>query len=145
MLADTNIIFSFFLNSAKIQRLITDEVNGLQLFVADYAFEELNIHRTKLMKAGNITLPEYKKIRKLLYERVHTLVKTSEIDKKHIRKAIRLIEHIDMDDVLLIVASALSIPCHLWTSDKPILEELRRTNTLKTVTTAELFNKIYKK
>lgn len=56
----------------------------------------------------------------------------------------KLIGHIDMDDVL-IVASALSVPCHLWTSDKLILNELRKTNVLKTITTAELYNKIYKK
>lgn len=144
VVADTNIIFSFFLNSAKIQRLITDDVNNLQLFVPDFAFTELSIHKSKVMEAADISAADYKKLLKYLKQKVHTTIKVAELKKNHVAEARHLIGHIDMDDVL-IAASALSVPCHLWTSDRIILNELRKTNIIKTITAAELYSRVYKR
>ncbi len=142
VLADTNILFSFYLNSAKIHRLITDDHNNLQIYAPEFAFTELHHHKKKVIQTADISLRDYQKMTKYLKQKVNNLIKTSDLDKKYIVKAEKLIGHIDIDDVL-IVASALSVPCHLWTSDRRILNELRKTNRLKTITTAELYRRLY--
>jgi predicted nucleic acid-binding protein len=144
VLADTNIIVSFFLNSSNIQKIITDESNQLQIFAVDFAFKELIHHKEKIIETSGIERRFFNRILNAFKERVHTTIETSKLSKKDIQLAKNLIGHIDLDDVL-IVAAALSVPCHLWTSDKKLLLELRKTNTLKTITTSELMQKIYRK
>lgn len=87
VVADTNIIFSFFLNSAKIQRLLTDDNNQLQLIVPDFAFKELNAHKRKVIEVAGINLADYKKLLKYLKEKVHTIINVSELNKHHISDA----------------------------------------------------------
>ncbi len=130
LVANTNVLFSFFGKSAVTRELIF-LLSG-RLISPKFALEELREHREEVMKKAKIEESEFNEIINVLRE--HVIFVEEDFYAEFIPLALEITP--DKDDADF-VALALKINAPLWSNDKR-LREIQEIDVLNTQELLEL-------
>ncbi|WP_299016391.1 PIN domain-containing protein [uncultured Polaribacter sp.] len=142
VITDTNIIFSALISPNRKVAEVLNAKSNIQLFVPDFLFEEIDNHLDKIIKHSN------KNKREILLEIANfknrvSIINRIDIPKKDVKKAISIVNDIDIDDFLF-VALHFYKKHKLWTSDKALIKGLLKKGYDICITTEALQKKLYK-
>lgn len=143
LISDTNIIYSAILTPTGIICKIILSKKKFKIIAPSFLKLEVKKHTKKLLEFTGLSEKQLNAILKELYTNIE-FVDTAEIPKSYTQKAYELVKDVDIND-LEFVELALYKKCTLWTSDKVLINGLRKKGFTKTITTAELKKYLYKK
>lgn len=140
---DTNIVFSALLNtSGKLSRIILQPKTGLNFYTTNLLYEELNLHRLKLIKLAGYTTKDFNRIFELVTKRIK-IINFNLIPTQDYEKAIKVALDVDQNDIEF-VALTEHIKGKLWTGDKILIRGLQKNNWNKIITTNDIHLKYIK-
>jgi predicted nucleic acid-binding protein len=129
---DANILFSALIKDSTTRRMIL-EYDGPFLFPA-YIFEELEKHKTELIRKSCLTKDEFNQLLSMLLKKVSVV--PNEVLYPFRKEAYEAVKDIDPDDVLF-VACVLAYPNSvLWSDDK----KLKKLMQITVFNTKEILN-----
>jgi predicted nucleic acid-binding protein len=115
LVADTNILISYFFLRSTARRLIED--SPLTLYSPEYALEEIREHTGSIIKKAKITLAAFSAVRSELSHRVTFIPLEDYADA--IREACEIPDPNDIDFIAL--AWKMKLP--LWSNDKQLKKQ----------------------
>lgn len=124
---DANVLFSALIKDSTTRRMII-EYEGLFLFPA-YIFEELEGHKTELLKKSGMSKDEFNKLLSMLLRKVSIV--SNEVLTPYQKEAYTAVKDIDPDDVIFIACILACPNSILWSDDKK-LKNLKKTTVLNT-------------
>ena len=120
---DTNIVFSALINPQSIiPEMIIAPYGNFKFYTSQYLFEELDEHKSKLLKVSKLTDKEIEKAKKELFKYIN-VISLEIIPKKVWQEAKILTFDIDPDDIPF-VALSMFLDAYLWTGDKVLYNGL---------------------
>ena len=131
LVADMNILFSFFKKWTFTRRLITR--NDLTLYAPSYALEEIKRYEDEIKKKGHIEGNVFDLYKQIMSWFV-TFVPSKEYEP-YKEQAIAITP--DPDDAVYF-ALALKLQCPIWSNDK----ELKKQSFVKVFSTPEVKNEL---
>lgn len=143
VIADSNLIISGLYSPKGIVATILKSEKNIQFIAPDFIFTEISNHFAEIVTKTGKTRKELNSELKKIVERIK-FVSVSEIPMLHIKKAISIVEDIDIDDTFF-VALHLYKNHKIWTGDKVLIKGLEKKGYKICVTTSELKAKLYKK
>lgn len=142
VITDSNIIVSALISpNGAVANLLSTKSN-IQLFSPDFLFEEVNNHIDKITFLSKRNKREIKRDIKNFKKKI-TIIKRVDIPKEEVKKAITIVNDIDLDDFLF-VALYFHTKHKLWTSDKKLIKGLLKKGYDICITTEQLQKKVYK-
>ena len=127
LVADTNILISFFNEKSTARELVTS--TSLDICSPKFALHEINKHKQDILEAFSISDAQFSFILRLMTSAVH-FTRTEEY-RQFLSRAIRVCD--DKDDIDFF-ALALKLGCPLWSNER----KLGRQPKVKVFSTAEL-------
>ena len=131
MVADTNILFSFFKRSSTARRIISGP-EYFELYTPDFSITELKKHRGDICKKSLITPKEFAELLGDMISLFVNVVPLSEYSG-FLSKAVAISP--DKDDVDFF-ALALKLRCLIWSNEL----KLKNQPAIKVMKTAEIVN-----
>jgi predicted nucleic acid-binding protein len=129
---DTNILFSYFWKESIIKMII--ELNIFELYAPEFAFTELNNHKSEIISKTKATEKEYNQLIKELEQKINIVEPTKySIELKQITSLP------DINDIEFI-ALAISLDKILWTNDSA----LKNQDYVIILDTKQIFDAIIK-
>lgn len=127
LVVDTNVLYTFFWNSSIVRRFIMKM--DLELFSPEFALEEINSHKSDILKKTGLSEKEFGKIKRDLAVAV-SFIPIEEYQEllKHFEKLCPDSQNIDF----LALASKLKLP--LWSNDTA----LKRQKEVDVLSTSDL-------
>ena len=127
LFVDTNVIFSFFNERSKARELSL--LPDLELYSPSFALDEIEEHKSEILKKFSLTEMQFTLIEKLL----NTVVKfaKSEEYSKFLPRAMKLSPDPDDADFF---GLALKLSCPIWSEDK----DLKQQDQIEVLSTKEL-------
>jgi len=125
---DSNILFSALIKNSVTRKMIL-EYDGFFLFPS-FIFEELEKHKTELLKKSGMKRKSFETLLNLLLQKV--LIVSTDVLFQYKTQAYELVKDIDPDDTLFI-ACALTYPESIIWSDDKKLKQQHKINILNTV------------
>ena len=142
VITDSNILFSALISPNGTVAKILKSKSNIQLFAPDFLFEEIDSHFDKIVKYSKRNKKDIK-AEILLFKENLNIINRKDIPKKDVKKAIKLVNDIDIDDFLF-VALHFYTKHKLWTSDKELIKGLLEKGFNICITTAQLQKNLYK-
>ena len=122
---DTNIIIRLFIKpDGFVAGFFYRVRNKHELFVSDFSFEEIAKHKSRLLKVSRLSERDFERI----YAGIITNLSVVPIDiipNSVFLKSFQYTSSVDMDDIPF-VATALFLEGYLWSSDKKLVDGLRK-------------------
>lgn len=143
VIADSNIIISGLYSPNGIISLILKSEKNIQFIAPDFIYLEIENHLSEIVDKTGKSKKELNLELKKLVERIK-FIPISEIPMLHIKKAISIVQDIDIDDTFF-VALHLYKKHKIWTGDKVLINGLKTKGLNICITTAELKTKLYKR
>ena len=125
---DTNVLFTFFWERSFTRKLLIKQ--ELDLVSPEFALEEINSHCDEILKKTDISLEEFKKLRKELAIFVEFI--PLEEYSSFMEKASAIPDTDDID----FAALSLKLDCPIWSNDK----ELKQQSVVKIFSTSDLIS-----
>ena len=116
LVADTNILLSFFNEKSKARELATSSL--LELFSPEFALEELKEHKEEIIEKFSLSEMQFSLIEAFLRTTVNFA--GSEEYSTFLPEAIKLSPDPDDADFF---ALALKLGCDIWSNDKKLKEQ----------------------
>ena len=139
IVVDTIIIIRILINpDGFVANLFYPLKSKYDLFVSYSTFEEINRHKTRLLRTSKLTQYEFDSLLAKVVDGV-SLISMQIIPTSVILRAIKFTTSVDLDD-LPFVASALFIKGYLWTSDKVLFNGLKKNGFQKVINNADIPN-----
>jgi len=136
LVVDTNILFSFFRDTIVRKIIVNSKILGLELFIPEYALEELVANKSKIMKYANITSEEYFEfVISVLRYFVKTVPSSFFEDLKE--EAKKISPHVKDSPFF---ALALKLNCGIWSNEK----RLKRQSRVNVFSTKEIVRLLFK-
>src|SRR3990167_3873185 len=124
---DTNVLMTFFWKNSLTKRILFDE--RFEFFSPEYSLEEINLHKSEILKKAKISLSEFKRLRRELA--IYTEFIPLEEYKEFLEEAARLPDTKDID----FFALALKLKIPIWSNDKHLkMQSLAPVFTTKEIT-----------
>jgi len=143
LISDSNIFISALISPKGTISKIIFSRRKFKIIAPYFLKVEVNRYKEKITKLSGYTEKELNTLLKELYNQIE-FVDTSEIPKNYTKQAYDLVKDVDIND-LDFVELALYKKCLLWTTDKILINGLRKKGFTKTITTTELKKYLYKK
>ena len=143
VIADSNLIISGLYSPKGIIATILKTEKNVQFIAPDFIFDEIKNHLAEITLLTGKSKKETIVQLNLLVDRIN-FIPVSEIPMVHIKKAITIVEDIDIDDTFF-VALHLFKKHKIWTGDKVLINGLKSQGYNICITTTELKTKLYKK
>lgn len=143
LVSDSNIIISAMISPTGIISKIIFSKRKFKIIAPELLKVEIKRHKEKILKLSAYTENEYTTILNDLFLQIE-FIDTSEIPKSYTKQAYELVKDIDIND-LDFVELALYKKCFLWTTDKVLINGLKKKGFKKVITTKELKKYLYKK
>lgn len=138
---DTNIAFSAILNTNSLfARIILHPKSQLNLYSTDLLLIEIQEHKEKLKRLGNLTDIELNKSISIISSRIR-FIDANLIPPNVLRNSEKLLLDIDIDDTEF-VALTTHIRGRLWSGDKVLQNGLIKKGWNKFISTDELYRLI---
>ena len=139
IVVNTNIVFSALLNSSsRIGKILIGSKGYLEFYSCEFLREELLKHNHKIKKMTGLSSTELEELQYLVTKNI-TFLHQRALPNKTLTDAEILLEKIDINDAPF-VALAKHLKARLWTGDKILLNGLKNTKYIRTITTSELSN-----
>ena len=142
VITDSNILFSALISPNGIVANVLKSKSNIQIFAPDFLFEEIDNHLDKIVKYSKRSKKDIK-LEILSFKERLQIINRKDIPKKEVQKAIKIVNHIDIDDFLF-VALHFYTKHKLWTSDKELIKGLLKKGYDICITTKQLQEKLYK-
>lgn len=121
VVVDTNIIFSGLLSpEGTISDLLLNSSDKFEFYSPTFVLEELNNHRTKLLKLTGFSDQDLDFLQLLIFKKVD-LINPESISTQTFQNAYQLTKDVDEFDTPFI-ALALELDSPLWTGDKKLIK-----------------------
>lgn len=143
LVSDSNIIISVLITPGGTISKIIFSKRKFKIIAPELLKVEIKRYKEKILKLSGYTEKEYNALLKELYSQIE-FIDTTEIPKSYTKQAYDLVKDVDIND-LDFVELALYKKCLLWTTDKVLINGLRKKGFTKIITTAELKKHLYKK
>jgi len=141
IVVDSNIAFSAVLNlNSKIGQILIKSGSLFSFYSTPLLKDEVFEYKEKIQKIGNYTNEEFIEITKLIFHKIE-FIDDFLIPKQELLKAEKLVEDIDIDDVLFI-ALANHLRARLWTGYKMLIRGMQKKNWNRFITVEELYIKM---
>ena len=141
VVVDTNILFSACLSpNNRISEILFNPLLNIERISCYYAIAELFRHQEKLIKSSKQSADKLSRVLYAIMKQIE-FFQENIIDEHHLQEAARLTAGVDEDDFAF-VALALQKDAWLWTGDKKLVTHLNKMGFTRTITTAELFDKL---
>jgi predicted nucleic acid-binding protein len=143
VITDSNIIISALISLRGNISKIFKAKSKIQFFAPKFIFTEIEKHFEIIEKNSSLNNQELKKELAFLKSRI-SIISEYDIPKKHVLKAIAIVQDIDIDDVWFV---ALNRYLHhkIWTLDKLLIKGVTLKGYNIFVNTQDLLNKLYTK
>ncbi|MBI2107958.1 hypothetical protein HYU10_01370 [Candidatus Woesearchaeota archaeon] len=132
LVADTNILFTFFWEGSFTKGLLADQ--DFDFFAPEYALEEINRHSSEIMEKTNISSEKFKEFRTDIAIFVEFI--PVEEYRQLLPRALSLMPTNPNDIDFLALALKLNLP--IWSNDPG----LKKQSKVKVYTTPELLKEI---
>jgi len=142
-ITDSNIIFSALINPKGKVSLIFKSKSNIQFIAPRYIIEEIKNHFDKILNFSTLEKKNLKNELEIILSRI-AIIETSDIPRKHIFEAVRIVSDIDFDDVFFVALNRYK-KHKIWTSDKKLINGLKKKGLDICITTEEILKYIYKK
>ena len=137
IIIDTNIIFSCLLNSNnEFSKIIFFPNENIDFYSCSFMLDEISKHWDKLKKYSKLDDKLLHAIYLKILSRIN-FINESFIPSEIWMESERNISNIDINDIDF-VALTYYLKGSLWTSDKKLLEHLRKINFVDVISTSEL-------
>jgi predicted nucleic acid-binding protein len=141
VVVDMNILFSAVITpDNRIGEIIAHPASSIEKITCHYAFVEIFKHQPKIIKLAKRPESEVLDILHTVLRHIDFYSETI-IENRHWIEAERLTLGVDAFDVHY-VALALQMDAWLWTGDKKLVNHLHKMGFAKTISTAELFDRL---
>ena len=141
IIIDTNIIFSCLLNSNnEFSKIIFFPNENIDFYSCSFMLDEISKHWDKLKKYSKLDDKLLHAIYLKILSRIN-FINENFIPSEIWRESESNISNIDIHDVDF-VALTYYLKGSLWTSDKKLLEHLRKNNFVDVISTSELKDKL---
>ena len=137
IVVDTNIVFSALLNTdGQIADLIFNSSSDFEFYSCFLLLEEIQRHKAKLLKISKLSETQLTTSQFHVFSRIN-LISEDQIPPSVWKKAIELVQGVDMDDVAF-VALTEYMDAHLWTGDKRLIKGISAKGFSKMIRTEDL-------
>jgi predicted nucleic acid-binding protein len=137
LVVDSNIVFSAMLNpKSSIGDIILNSQDSFVFCACEYLKEEINLHKSKILKISGYDELEYEELGQIFYERINFITEST-IPFEYWKRAADLVREVDMDDISH-VALSLFLDIKLWTGDKVLVAGLLRKGFTNVISTQEV-------
>lgn len=134
---DSNIVYSAILNTeGRIADILLNSQEQFVFYTCEYLREEIEDHKTKIMKAAEYDEKKFAETKYLIYNSLKFFTE-SVIPFEFWKKATDLVRDVDMDDIAF-VALSLFLDIKLWTGDKKLRDGLASKGFANCISTQEL-------
>jgi len=127
VIADSNLIISSLYSPTGTIATILKTEKNVQFTAPDFIFTEIENHFTEIVDVTDKSKRELNFELKKIVAKIK-FVPVSEIPMLHIKKAISIVEDIDIDDTFF-VALHLYKKHKIWTGDKVLIKGLEKKDT----------------
>ncbi len=135
IIVDVNVILSALIRDSFTRKLIIEA--GHDLYFPKISFEKLFKYKDYVIKKSGLSEEIYTNILKILFRHIR-IISTEKIMKSW-KKAKRIMEDIDREDVIFIAAALEIDSAAIWSDDRDF-EKQNNIKILKTRDMAQLFS-----
>lgn len=141
IIVDSNIAFSAVLNlNSKIGQILIKSGSLFSFYSVPQLREEVLEYKEKIQKLGNYSDEEFIEITKLVFHKIE-FIDDFLIPKQELLKAEKLVEGVDIDDVLFI-ALTNHLRARLWTGDRTLIRGMEKREWYRFISVEELYLKM---
>lgn len=130
LVADTNILFSFFWKKSLSRKILSS--GAAELFSPEFALEEINAYESEIRRKTGLSKEEFRESRKEL------ALLVGFVPVEEYRRFFKSLLSVPDKDDIDFLALALHIGCPIWSQDKA----LKRQGAVTVYSTAELLPKL---
>ena len=130
LVADTNILFSFFWKKSLSRKILSS--GAAELFSPEFALEEINAYESEIRRKTGLSKEEFRESRKELALLVEF------VPVEEYRRFFKSLLSVPDKDDIDFLALALHIGCPIWSQDKA----LKKQGAVTVYSTAELLPKL---
>ena len=143
VITDSNIIFSALISPNGTVAKIFKSKSNIQFIAPNFLLIEVKNHFEKIASNTSLNRNQLKVELDFLLEKIK-FINIEAIPKEKIKEAYEIVKDIDEEDTYF-VALHLYKKHKIWTSDKVLINGLKKKGYAICVTTAELKSRLYKK